>query len=115
MGQFGYVVNGTTLALAKKGSGVPEKLNPCLAKFMQTKAYYDACVKYDLVDSCYPNEFFSTSAVKIHAYNQPTNEHSDGCDDGFCACTGDDLSLLSGASQHVLGGFLAFLLLKAIV
>jgi hypothetical protein len=114
-GQFGYVVNGTTLALAKKGSGVPEKLNPCLEKFMRSKSYYDVCVKYDLVDSCYVNEFFPNSGIVIHPYNQPTDEHTTGCEDGFCACTGatseSDHPLSSGASSRTLSVVLASLLL----
>merc|ERR1719401_1870389 len=57
-GQYGYMINGTTLAMAKKGSGVAEKLNPCLKTFMATEEYYDICVMYNLTDSCYRNEFF---------------------------------------------------------
>jgi ABC-type amino acid transport substrate-binding protein len=85
-GQFGYVNNGTTLALAKKGSGVPEKLNPCLQKFMETKDYYDICVKYDFVDSCYRNSFFPSSGdIVKKAYNIPTNEQK-GEFRGYCPC-----------------------------
>eukprot|EP00747_Dinoflagellata_sp_TGD_P141524 gnl/TRDRNA2_/TRDRNA2_176137_c0_seq8.p1 gnl/TRDRNA2_/TRDRNA2_176137_c0~~gnl/TRDRNA2_/TRDRNA2_176137_c0_seq8.p1 ORF type:complete len:536 (-),score=95.38 gnl/TRDRNA2_/TRDRNA2_176137_c0_seq8:302-1909(-) len=86
-GQFGYVNNGTTLALTKKGSGVAEKLNPCLQKFMATKDYYDICVKYDFVDTCYPNEFFpGADEIVVHDYNKPTNEHVGDCTDGYCSC-----------------------------
>ena len=46
-GQFGYAKNGTTLALAKKGSTVPAQINSCLSDFLQTKAYYDICVKHE--------------------------------------------------------------------
>jgi len=86
-GQFGYVVNGTTLALAKKGSGVVEAVNPCLTQFMQTQAYYDVCKKWDMEDSCYRNAFFPLTAKETPAYNQPTHEHVSGCDDGYCPCT----------------------------
>jgi len=88
-GQFGYVNNGTTLALAKKGSGVAAKLNPCLQKFMETKDYYDICVKYDFVDSCYRNSFFPVSDdIEVHDYNKPTKEHDGDCSTGYCPCTG---------------------------
>jgi ABC-type amino acid transport substrate-binding protein len=87
-GQFGYVNNGTTLALAKKGSGVPELLNPCLQKFMESQAYYDVCVKYDFVDSCYANSFFpGADEIEIHEYNKPTDEHEGDCSNGYCPCT----------------------------
>jgi hypothetical protein len=87
-GQFGYVNNGTTLALSKKGSGVPAKLNPCLQKFMESKAYYDVCLKFDFVDSCYPNSFFpAADTVVVHDYNKPTDKHTGGCASGYCPCT----------------------------
>jgi hypothetical protein len=86
-GQFGYVNNGTTLAMTKKDSGVIEKLNPCLQKFMATKDYYDICVKYDFVDTCYPNSFFpAADEIVMHDYNKPTDEHTGDCSNGYCPC-----------------------------
>jgi len=87
-GKFGYVYNGTTLALAKKGSGVVEKLNPCLWKFMETKRYYEICKKYDFIDSCYPNSYWTSQDYsKVAAYNMETNEHTgDDCSSGYCPC-----------------------------
>ncbi|CAE7659804.1 unnamed protein product [Symbiodinium sp. CCMP2592] len=119
-GQFGYVVNGTTLALSKKGSGVPEAINSCLAEVMATEAYYDACVKYDLVDSCYANSFFPSSGIVIHEYNKETDEHSGDCSSGYCPCPSTSTqtaqtSLATGLSIKVLAGatlsFLVALLL----
>lgn len=87
-GQFGYVNNGTTLALAKKGSGVVEKLNPCLKKFMATKDYYDICMRYNF-KTCYPNDFFpGGKQVAQKDYNKPTDEHEGDCATGYCKCTG---------------------------
>merc|ERR1712039_71854 len=87
-GQFGYVNNGTTLAMAKKDSGVAAKLNPCLQKFMETKDYYDICAKYDIVDSCYRNSFFpSADNIPVHDYNKPTQDHNGNCSSGYCPCT----------------------------
>lgn len=108
-GQFGYVVNGTTLALSKKGSGVPEAINSCLAEVMATEEYYNACVKYDLVDSCYVNSFFPTSGIVIHEYNKETDEHSGDCSSGYCPCpatttTATSTSLATGFSINVLMG-----------
>jgi hypothetical protein len=85
-GQFGYVVNGTTLALTKKGSGVDAVVNPCIAEFMATQAYYDLCVKHDQVDNCVPNSFFPNVTDYVHEYNRATDEHVTDCSDGYCKC-----------------------------
>jgi len=53
-----YSTNGTTLVMSKLGSGVNDIVNPHIQKFMETEAYYDLCVKYDMVPTCYENEFF---------------------------------------------------------
>ena len=76
-------------AVSKKGSGVPEAINSCLAEVMATEAYYDACVKYDLVDSCYANSFFPSSGIVIHEYNKETDEHAGDCSSGYCPCPSD--------------------------
>jgi hypothetical protein len=87
-GLFGYVYNGTTLALAKKGSGVVEKLNPCLWKFMETKEYHAICEKYDKLDSCYRNSHWTSEDNHVeHEYNLETDDHSaDDCSSGYCPC-----------------------------
>lgn len=48
-----YMKNGTTLAMTKKGSGVPEILNPLIKKFIATKEYKELCEKWDFLDACY--------------------------------------------------------------
>ena len=45
-GMYGHTVDGTTVAFTKKGSGLIDILNPCIDAFMETEAYYDACVKH---------------------------------------------------------------------
>merc|ERR1719210_905040 len=85
-GQFGHAINGTTLAISKKGSGLADLLNPCIQKFMKTKEYFDVCVKHDMVPSCYKNEFFPTEEGKAKPYLQATREHTTGCSDGYCSC-----------------------------
>mmetsp|Transcript_11137 Transcript_11137/g.20893 ORF Transcript_11137/g.20893 Transcript_11137/m.20893 type:complete len:259 (-) Transcript_11137:22-798(-) len=117
-GQFGYAINGTTLAMARKGSGVVAKLNPCLAKFMETKGYYDICVKYDLVSSCYRNRFFTTTEEKTKKYNKATDEHEGDCSDGYCPCPGEIDSPrgeVSGVHRNVIGGVLAFFVAGVVV
>lgn len=39
-GQFGHSVNGSTLTISKKGSGLVDIINPCMNRFMQTEEYY---------------------------------------------------------------------------
>lgn len=86
-GQFGHAQNGTTLAMAKKGSGIVEKINPCIQAFMETEEYYDLCVKHDLVDSCYENSFFPKKEQGYEKeYNLETDEHKTDCDNGYCQC-----------------------------
>jgi len=45
-GLFGHAYNGTTIALARKGSGVRDIVNPCLKEFMKTKEYWNICEKF---------------------------------------------------------------------
>merc|ERR1712014_152819 len=111
-GQFGYVVNGTTLAMAKNGSGVAERLNPCLAKFMQTKQYYYLCVKYDLTASCHRNEFFPDTEEEKKEYNKPTNELEGDCSTGYCPCGG---GLVSGSFSQIVSGLLALPFISSVV
>ena len=33
----------------RQGSGLAKILDPCIDKFLETKAYYDACVKHSFV------------------------------------------------------------------
>jgi len=102
-GQFGYVQNGTTLVLAKLGSGVANLTNPCLARFLETEAYYNLCVKHDLVDSCYHNSFFPVGGDEVHEYNKPTNEHSGtDCSSGYCPCTYDDMTAAASSLTPTL-------------
>jgi len=87
-GQFGHAINGTTLALAPKGSGLAELLNPCIQSFLKTKEYYDLCIKYDMVETCYRNEFFSSTIKDKKPYMLPTNMQTTGCANGYCSCPG---------------------------
>ena len=60
-GLFGHAVNGTTLAISKKGSGLSNIINPCLRQYMQTQDYYNVCSTHGLASSCYSNSFFPTN------------------------------------------------------
>jgi ABC-type amino acid transport substrate-binding protein len=99
-GQFGYVVNGTTLALSRKGSGVPAMVNPCLAKFMATKEYYDVCKKYKFEGSCYPNKFFPNAGKTVKIFDKKTmnHDHAD-CSGGYCPCPKSTSTSASAATS----------------
>ncbi|KAK1741847.1 hypothetical protein QTG54_007420 [Skeletonema marinoi] len=98
-GQFGHAMNGTTLSLSRKGSGIRELLRPCMQSFMLTKEYYDICVKHDLAGVCYANEFFGDDATVGGKYDLPTNKQTGDCSDGYCPCpvTSDDSPPVAGA------------------
>merc|ERR1712014_159119 len=80
-------VNGTTLAMSKKGSGIAAILNPCIDAFLKTESYYNICVKHGLVSDCFKNSFFeSTGASTTVPWNLDTNEQVNGCTSGYCGC-----------------------------
>jgi len=86
-GQFGILRNGTTLVLTKKGSGVNTLVNSCLQRFMETKEYYDVCVKNHFESTCYPNSHFPVDESSyLGDYLKPTDEHTGGCSGGYCSC-----------------------------
>ena len=113
-GQFGYAKNGTTLALAKKGSTVSAQINSCLSDFLQTKAYYDICVKHDLVDSCYVNSFFPSSAGMQMNYDKETDELTTECSTGYCKCP-DSRTTMDGATGANMGWFSGLFALVAML
>ncbi|CAE7395711.1 MCAT [Symbiodinium natans] len=86
-GQKGWAVNGTTLAMTKPGSAVPGLINSCLASFMETKEYYDICVKHGFESSCYTNSFFPSGSASMASYEKPTNELTGDCSGGYCPCS----------------------------
>lgn len=89
-GKFGWVQNGTTLAMTKKGSGVDAALNSCIHKFMESKEYYDLCTKYPtLLHECYPNSHFPPMGDDQAPYLMPTDElaaSNHTCATGYCPC-----------------------------
>ena len=89
-GLTGYANNGTTLSIAKKGAGLADTiLNDCIQSFLATEDYYDLCVQYDLVDSCWSNSFFPGAGTLVDpVYNNPTHEQDGPCASGYCSCAG---------------------------
>eukprot|EP00588_Corethron_pennatum_P017662 CAMPEP_0194303604 /NCGR_PEP_ID=MMETSP0171-20130528/1447_1 /TAXON_ID=218684 /ORGANISM="Corethron pennatum, Strain L29A3" /LENGTH=357 /DNA_ID=CAMNT_0039054563 /DNA_START=71 /DNA_END=1144 /DNA_ORIENTATION=- len=87
-GMFDFVRAGTTLAMSKKGSGLPEVLDPCIESFLKTESYYELCEKYEQTKGCFPNEFFPAGADSEKTeYNTPPNELPSGCIGGYCGCS----------------------------
>jgi len=83
---------GTTLTMSKKGSGLPDIVNPCLEKFLLTKSYYKLCQKYNLELACFHNDFFPADIHdQLHASLLPsffpTNMlNTTDCASGYCPC-----------------------------
>lgn len=87
-GKFRWYINGTTLVLAKKGSGVRDALNPCTQTFMESEEYYHLCSRYPtLTHACFPNRFFAPADATPPVYNLETKEQQGPCSTGYCACT----------------------------
>mmetsp|Transcript_72028 Transcript_72028/g.154183 ORF Transcript_72028/g.154183 Transcript_72028/m.154183 type:complete len:383 (+) Transcript_72028:88-1236(+) len=89
-GIFEHTHNGTTLTMAKMGSGVKQLVDPCLKSFMQTEEYYTICVKHGLNGSCFPNSYFPTTSSSTKIWEYATNEipsGQGGCANGYCKCT----------------------------
>jgi hypothetical protein len=87
-GLFNHAVNGTTLTMSRKGSGVNDIVNPCLERFMKTEAYHDICQRHHVAADCYPNEFFTVEDKEQGPWMKPTSEHPiNNCANGYCSCS----------------------------
>jgi len=87
-GQLGHAINGTTLAVSKKGSSLNNIINPCMDRFMQTEEYYKVCSKHGLTQVCYPNAFFPKQylTTSTPAWEIRTKDLETQCSDGYCPC-----------------------------
>jgi hypothetical protein len=85
-GQFGHTINGTTLAISKKGSGLAKLLNPCIQEFLGTKEYKEICYKHHLVETCYKNKFFPGKVGTPDPWMIPTSKQEKSCANGYCGC-----------------------------
>jgi len=72
--------------MAKKGSGVVDIVNPGIEKFMETEEYYELCKKYDIVSTCYENEYF-VDTPEQPVYFTETKDLKTKCSDGYCPCS----------------------------
>ncbi|CAB9520766.1 expressed unknown protein [Seminavis robusta] len=86
-GMFEWARAGTTLTIAKKGAGVADVVNPCIAAFLQTEEYYNLCEKYDFVSECFVNDYFPDAVVEdTVVFDLPTSEQTSTCNFGYCPC-----------------------------
>jgi hypothetical protein len=100
-GMFGWMHNGTTVAMAKKGSGVAKFLDSCLDSFMQTREFLEVCKTnhgdppHNQLSTCIPNKYFyedpdySPWDIKHSPYMFATKDmqghHT--CATGYCTCS----------------------------
>ena len=68
-GLNGWSVNGTTLAISKRGSGLSELLNPCIDAVVRTQEYRDLCTRYFEPSSC-----IGMATGEELTYDVPMNE-----------------------------------------
>lgn len=81
-----YQVNGTTLSMAPKGTGLNEYLNPLMEEFMRTKEYAELCEKYvDEGIRCFPNAHTGTISVPLWSMADLDRAEST-CSSGYCPC-----------------------------
>jgi len=102
-GMYGWMHNGTTVAMAKKGSGIAKALDGCLADFMQSKEFLDTCkimhgdgdAAHNQMKMCIPNEHFFTDPEyeQDDIHHEPfmfaTSDMAAGhhsCSTGYCNC-----------------------------
>lgn len=86
-GLFDHAFNGTTLTMAKKGSGIAQIINPCLQRYMKTADYYNVCSKHSLVDSCFPNSYFPNANSAPNPWEILADQLTTTCADGYCPCS----------------------------
>lgn len=88
-GLNGWSVNGTTLAISKRGSGLSSLLNPCIEKVVRTQEYTTMCESYWSPSTCIQNEFSDTSGGPANYwYDDLMSARTDSktCSDGYCTC-----------------------------
>mmetsp|Transcript_72061 Transcript_72061/g.120002 ORF Transcript_72061/g.120002 Transcript_72061/m.120002 type:complete len:371 (+) Transcript_72061:97-1209(+) len=99
-GMFGWMYNGTTVSLSKKGSGVAKILDECLEKFLPSKEFHDVCKiehhNHNQLSTCIPNKHFHDDpdyhpADPEHSpFMFPTKDLGKGghsCSTGYCTCS----------------------------
>jgi len=87
VGLYGHAIAGTTLSVSKKGTGASTVLNPCIQKFLQTKKYYDICVKHNVVHDCFRNSYFPPLTSNPPVWAHQTNQVTTDCSTGYCKCS----------------------------
>ena len=107
-GLTGYQLNGTTLAMTKKGSPLVETINPCLRHVMRSAFYTQLCQEYrsrgfdDITELCFGGDDTNDEDVPVSEYElsdefddessapgpspSASTEVWSGCAEGKCAC-----------------------------
>ena len=102
VGMFGWMNNGTTVAMGRKGSGVAEFLDTCLDDFQKSESFHEVCATmhgdppHDQLGTCIPNEYImadphyhpieaTSSPYMFATKDMAAAGHS--CSTGYCTCT----------------------------
>jgi len=100
-GMFGWMENGTTVSISKKGSGLSELINTCLESFQPTREFYDVCKTmhgdppHNQLNTCIPNKYFLADpdytppdiAHTPYMFATKEMEGHQSCSTGYCACS----------------------------
>lgn len=97
---YDYQINGTTMAMTKKGSKLNDAINPCIRRAMRSKFYADLCRKYKRIGfkdiECYENEFFDAGDDDVEDDADETlEERGDGGDDGVAPAPAPSFSKMA--------------------
>ena len=102
VGMYGWMNNGTTVAMSRKGSGIADFLDKCLDDFMTTTKFYDVCKTnhgsppHNQINTCIPNQYiradpeFKPFQPVDHPWLFSTKEVSEtmhSCATGYCKCS----------------------------
>jgi hypothetical protein len=83
-----WSINGTTLAISKKGSGLKDVLDPCIETVAQTQNYTTLCKKYFKESACIKNAYGGGGATYWYDEKMSARTDSNMCANGYCQCSG---------------------------
>ena len=92
-----YMHNGTTIAMSRMdNTEMLQTLDQCFESFRTSEEFYEVCAKKhqgkSQILSCIPNKHFEKNKEYQEKESNPkpyalvTNEHTSGCETGYCSC-----------------------------
>jgi hypothetical protein len=98
-GMFGWMHNGTTVTMSKKGAGVAAAMDACLEKFIPSQEFVNTCKinhgnpAHNQMQTCIPTDLLKADSsyvaptIEKNPYMFGTSDHAAGtCSSGYCGC-----------------------------